>query len=128
MNLHNIVRKAINSVNPDQLINIKVFSGVDNSGTYAVLSYTETSAIAQIQPLNSEDIQFINNFNSSSLYKTMYINGDWSGLNRVTESGGDLIEWDNKVWYVSSVPEGWNETAGWTKVIVVAQTDEVKND
>ena len=128
MNLHNIVRAAITSVNPDQTINIKVFSGVDNSGTYAVLSYTETSAIAQIQPLNSEDIQFINNFNSSSLYKTMYINGDWSGLNRVTESGGDLIEWDNKVWYVSSVPEGWNKTAGWTKVIVVAQTDEVKND
>ena len=123
MNLHSIVRHAINSINPDQPITVKVFSGVDNTGTYAVLTYTETTAIAQVQPMSSEDIQFINNFNSSSIYKAMYILGDWSGLNRVTENGGDLIIWDNKVWYVSSVPEGWNATAGWTKVLVVAQTD-----
>ena len=128
MNLHNIVRKAITSVNPDQEIKIKVYNGLDNSGTYAVVSYTETTAIAQVQPMQSEDIQFINNFNSSSLYKNMYINGDWSGLNRVDENGGDLIEWDNRVWYVTSVPEGWNATAGWTKVIVCSQVDEVAND
>ncbi|MBO7714401.1 MAG: hypothetical protein J6S85_12570 [Methanobrevibacter sp.] len=125
MNLHNIVRKAISSVNPDQEITVKVFSGVDNTGTYAVLTYTETTAIAQVQPMNSEDIQFINNFNSSSIYKAMYIQGNWSGLNRVTENGGDLIKWNDKVWYVVSVPEGWDATAGWTKVLVVAQTDSV---
>lgn len=127
MNLHNVVRRAINAINPDQNIVVKVFSGVDNSGTWAQVIYTSQNAVAQVQPMNSEDIQFINNFNSSSLYKAMYIYGDWSGLNRVEENGGDLIEWDNKIWYVVSVPEGWNPTAGWTKVLVVAQIDEVNN-
>lgn len=127
MNLHNIVRTAISAINPDQQIIVKVFSGVDNSGTWAQLTYTETTAIAQVQPMSSDDIQFVNNFNSSSQYKAMYIKGDWRGLNRVTESGGDLIIWDNKVWYVVSVPEGWDATAGWTKVLVVAQLDEVSN-
>lgn len=128
MNLHNIVRVAINSINPDQNIVVKVFDGVDNTGTWAKVTYKTENAVAQVQPMNSEDIQFINNFNSSSIYKAMYIKGNWSGLNRVTESGGDLIEWDNKIWYVVSVPEGWNATAGWTKVLVVAQTDSISDE
>lgn len=97
---------------------------MDNSGTYAVPQYAEpVEAIAQVQPLTSDDIKFLNSFNQSSLMKAMYINGDWSGLDRVDESGGDIIVWNNKSWYVTSVPEGFSPTAGWTKVIVTAQVD-----
>ena len=64
MNLHQIVRSAISSVNPDQTIIIKKYIGMDNSGTYAVPQYAEpVEAIAQVQPLTSDDIKFLNSFN-----------------------------------------------------------------
>lgn len=122
INLHNVVRMAISAINPDQVVRIKRVIGYDNSGTYAVPVYSEVQEVqAQIQPMPSQDIQFINNYNSSSIYKTMYLNGNWTGLNRVLGTGGDVIEWDNKKWYVTSVPEDYSPTVGWTKIIVVAQ-------
>lgn len=128
MNLHQLVRRAISSINPDQTVTIKKFIGYDNSGVYAIPSYEEVQTTAQIQPIRSSDIQHINNFNTSSVYKNMYLNGDWNGLNRAVGSGGDLVVWNNQTWYVVAVDENFSPTAGWTKITVCLQIDEGATD
>lgn len=128
MNLHQLVRGAISSINPDQPITIKKFTGYDNSGVYAIPTYESFETTAQIQPIRSSDIQHINNFNTSSVYKNMYLNGDWNGLNRAIGSGGDLVIWNNQTWYIVAVDENFSPTAGWTKITVCLQIDEGVTD
>lgn len=121
MNLHNIVRPIINSINPDQQITIKINKGNQHfPGGIVEPIWEETTAVAQVQPVTSNEIQFIDNYVSSNTYKNFYLNGDYSGLNRRTETGGDIIVYGGHDWYIDSEPEAWN-TVGWTKVRGVQQ-------
>lgn len=125
MNLHNIVRNAISTVNPEQDIQVIYYEGYDNSGAIPVIQYSEPVTIkAQIQPVPSEEIQFVNDFNASSIYRNVFITGDLSSINRPMQKGRDKILWDNKEWLVNSLPEGWTATAGWQKLVIVAQIKE----
>ena len=121
MNLHNIVRPAITAINPDQPVTIKVNQGNQHFSGGIVEPLWETiSAMAQVQPVLSNEIQFIDNYVSSSEYRNFYLNGAYSGLNRRSTTGGDIITWDGKDYFVDSEPEPWN-TVGWTKVRGVRQ-------
>ena len=64
--------------------------------------YDEVEDIAQIQPIKSSEIQFINNYNSSSTYKNVYFNRNHSGLNRRRLKGSDVIIWQGYQWNVDS--------------------------
>lgn len=117
MNLHNIVRRAINSVNPDQPVIVRLCTGQNHKpGGIKEAVYSDIPAIAQIQPVPSNEIQFIDNYVSSSEYRNFYLNGDFSGLSRRSETGGDLIIWRGKTYFIDSEPEPWSATVGWTKV------------
>lgn len=129
MNLHQIVSGAINSVNPFQKITITPRSG------YAVNEYGEAipnedasyEVMAQIQPLTSEDIKFINNYNESTVYKAFYVSANTFGVNRPMAKGGDKVEWNGKTFFVASMPEDWYETVGWSHFIGALQLSEVQD-
>lgn len=122
MNLHNIVRQAINAVNPDQPVTIKINKGFSHlPGGIQKPIWEEIQATAQVQPVASYEIQFIENYVSSSNYRNFYINGTFMGLNRRSDTGGDVIVWNGFDWYIDSSPEPWGNTAGWTKVRAVQQ-------
>lgn len=78
-------------------------------------------ATAQLQPIPSEELKHINNYNASSVYYDLYIDGDWHSLNRADEKGGDLIYFDGFEWLVISRPEAYSLTSNWTKVRVIQQ-------
>lgn len=126
MNLHEIVSGAINSVNPFQTIT--VYSRSD----YTVNDYGEAVATmgeaqtykAQVQPINSEDIRFINNYNQSEEYKAFWVSADVSGLNRPLLKGGDKVVCNGKTYFVSNMPEDWYETVGWNHFIGCLQLNE----
>ena len=121
MNLHNIVRPAITAINPDQQITIKVNKGNQHfAGGIVEPIFEEISTTAQVQPVPSSEIQFIDNYVSSNTYRNFYLNGEFSGLNRRKGTGGDIITWNGFDWYIDSEPEPWN-TVGWTKVRGVQQ-------
>ena len=121
MNLHNIVRPAITAINPDQPVTIKVNQGNEHfAGGIVKAKWQTISTTAQIQPVPSSEIQFIDNYVASNTYRNFYLNGEFSGLNRRSETGGDIIQWNGYDWYIDSEPEPWN-TAGWTKVRGVQQ-------
>ena len=123
INVRAIVRSGINTINPDISIVVLQSDGFEvvPGGIQEPQYLDAVSATAQVQPVPSEELQHINNYNASSVYYDLYIDGDWSGLNRADEKGGDLIYFDGFEWLVLSRPEAFSISSNWTKVRVIQQ-------
>lgn len=119
MNLHNIVTKHINKINRETNIIIHKFKEsiiTDFGENINIYDIIETKA--QIQPINSEKLQHINNFNSSNTYRRLFLNGKQDSLSLNTN--GDLIEFDNKLWLIIESPQSW-DCSGWNEIVVCLQ-------
>lgn len=125
LNLHGIVRGAINAVNPDVAVVVLKSTGwTDASDGEQVPTYAApVTVMAQVQPLTSQQLKQVDNLNQSSTYRNFYLSGDFSGHERATSKGGDKIQHDGKLWLVDSQPEAW--ATGWTLVRGVLQVDTV---
>lgn len=123
MNLHEIASNAINAINPFQTITITP------RGNYSVNDYGETvvtdgmaySIKADVQPITSEDIRFISDYNESTIYRAFWVSANVFGVNRPMARAGDKVECNGKVYYVTSMPEDWYETVGWSHFIGALQ-------
>lgn len=135
MNLHQIVRGAISSINPETTVTIKRFSDytVDEYGritnsytTYRPDVTTSLSVItsAQIQPVSSEKLEHLYNYNSSNTYARMFVNGEEHGLSEALSTNGDIVIIDNKIWKIVEVSGLWNKS-GWNEVIICLQDDKI---
>ena len=133
MNLHGIVRGAINSVNPDRVVNY--FKSLGNTPN-ADFSQSPTYAPAvpvrvQIQPLGKDELRQIERLNLQGVFRVVYMFGNTQGIVRVLAQGGDLLQFAPfqgqavQNWKVIGPVDGpWNvEAGGWTKFIVCLQTD-----
>ena len=127
MNIHEIIRSAINNVNPMQPIKVLKFKGfsVDEYGINTN-TYDEIETIARIQPINSVKLQQINNFNSSNVYKKAFLNGFQYGLNMALSTNGDMLEFDDKRWLIIEAPQTWSYT-GWNELTLCLQNDNTNN-
>ncbi len=117
INLHALVRPLIAAVNPDQPVIILRSAG------FEVVDFEQkpvwapaVSVMAQPQPVPDKALQFLVQQRQNSLWHDFYLAGDWSGLRRATEQGGDLLYWNGFEWQVDQVLEAWAPTVGWTKV------------
>ena len=127
MNIHEIIRNAINNVNPMQPVKVLKFKGysVDEYGINTK-TYEEVNTIARIQPINSFKLQHINNFNSSNVYKKAFLNGFQYGLNMALDTNGDMLEFDGKRWLIIEAPQTWSYT-GWNELTLCLQNDDTNN-
>ena len=130
MNLHEVASKAINAINPFQTITITPRSGytVNEFGETIVGEGQAYTIQADVQPVSSEDIKFINNYNQSTIYKAFWVSANAYGLNRPMARGGDKVICNGKIYYVISMPEDWYETVGWSHFIGALQLREVQDD
>lgn len=137
MNLHQLVRNAIATINPETKVAIKRFSGYTvNEYGEIVNSYEDYNpdiaqaitiqTTAQIQPVFDEKLEHINNYNSSNIYAKMFINGEEHGLSEALNTNGDLVIIDNKIWKIVSVVGLWKKS-GWNEVIICLQDDQLKD-
>lgn len=119
MNLHAAVRGAISAVNPDAVGVIR-----RNAGTYTtaddgtqVPAYLPDApgVVMQVQPLSGRDLRFLDALNITTVDVAVYVNGEVTGVDRLTGKGGDLIQVNGAWWLVTAVLEAWNPSAGWTK-------------
>ena len=132
MNLHSIVRGAINSVNADRpALYLK------STGNTVNADYSQTPGYAagvpvrvQIQPLDKEGLRHVEKLNMTGVFRTIFMYGNTQGIVRVQAKGGDLIQFSPfqgegvQNWKVVEADGPWNvEYGGWTKIIVVLQTD-----
>lgn len=131
MNLHSIVRPAINSVNRDQ---IAMYSASTGSAVSADFVQTPTYAPPvpvriQPQPLGRDELKHIERLNMQGVFRTVYMYGNTQGVVRVLAQGGDLLQFAPfqgqalQTWKVVYVDGPWNvNDGGWCKVIVCLQT------
>ena len=76
--------------------------------------------VAQVQALTKKEIEHIDNMNLSPCDRAAYVNGQLQAYDRVTQTGGDFLYFEDRWWKVMAVLEGWT-TAGWCKVALVGQ-------
>lgn len=128
MNLHGIVRGAINVVNPDITVGLRRSTG------YTVLpdgsqvpSYATMDGPGQVQALSGNDLRHLANLNISSVDRKVYLYGNWMGVVRADQKGGDILTFpqvpgaDLQDWKVVTVFETWPD---WCAVGVVLQNGD----
>jgi len=123
INVRGIIRSGITSLNPDVEIVIVRQQGytVNPDGSQSPTQLPPEKAVAQIQPIPSSQLTKSNNYNTSKVYSTVYLNGNYNSLKRGTENeGGDLFYFDNYEWKVFMEPEKYLQGLfPWTKVEVI---------
>ena len=124
MNLHSIVVNSIAQINPLLNATLQVSTGyATNADGSRVPSYASpVNILIQAQALQYNDLMQIASLNIQGVRKAIYIQGDWEGVVRADNKGGDLITFpDGTIWLVAFVFENWFITSGWTKVCATLQ-------
>jgi len=124
VNLHNIAQGAVGVVNPNVLATLQVSLGntIEPGGKQVPQYAAPVDIFVQVQALQYNDIQQISSLQIQGLRQAMYITGDWLGLVRADNKGGDLITLqDGSIWKVAMVLERWYVSAGWCKVAATLQ-------
>jgi len=127
MNLHSVVRGAVTTVNPDTTCTLKRSTGY-TTGTNGkqVPNYTTTTGPANVQATGGRDVERMNNLGFQGVFRTLYLYGNWQGIVRVDQKGGDLFLFPQEpggavcTWKAASVKETWPD---WCGVIVILQID-----
>lgn len=128
LNLHAIVRGAIQAVNPDISGTWRQSSGSTQGASYKRSpSYSDSTVALQVQSAAGKDLQHPNMLNQQGVVRSVYMFGNAQGVNRVDAKGGDLLVFPQErggtpyTWLVVAVLETWN--GQWCKVGVSLQTD-----
>lgn len=132
LNLHAVVRGAIQAVSPDRSIAyLKSIGYAPNASGKQVPSYAPALPIkANIQPPSGRDLRHLEFLNIQGTVRTVYLYSNPQAISRVDARGGDLLQFsqfsgapvDN--WLIVHVEETWDVPyRGWSKVYALLQTD-----
>lgn len=132
MNLHSVVRGAIQAVNPDLSVTYLQSTGyAPNASGKQIPSYADAVTVrAQVQPPSGRDLQHMEFLNLQGTTRVVFLYSNPQAIDRVDARGGDLLQFpqfagapiDN--WLVTHVDETWDVSGdGWTKLFVTLQTD-----
>lgn len=130
MNLHSIVRPAINSVNPDIAGGFIASTGhnVDDAGNVTPTFAASVPVRLQVQPPGTKDLRHLNNLNISGVVRSVFMFGNAQGVVRPNQQGGDLLTFPQftgqaaSTWLTVAADGPWSvNDGGWTKVLVVLQ-------
>lgn len=119
MNLRKIANFATSTVNlniPAVLArNIGYFTNDDGTRT---ASFEYFTAQAQVQAVSEDMLAFMQNQGVQGVLRSVYLDGNWSGIIRADSKGGDILKFNGYDWMIVHVMESW---ADWSHVIVAQQ-------
>ncbi|HGG8717261.1 hypothetical protein [Atlantibacter hermannii] len=119
MNLRGIANGLTSRINPNVAGIFQVNTGFTTlPGGKRVPSYNNVDVSVQFQELSSTDLKQIDAVNIQGILRSAYLNGNFNGVNRPEQKGGDILLVGNDKWLVVKVPELWPE---WCRVIVNLQ-------
>ncbi len=123
MNLRGIANNLTRGVNPNIAVQRRAYSGYTTlaSGKTAASYAAATTLAAQVQALTKKEVEHLDALNLSPCERAAYVNGQLQAFDRVAQTGGDMLYFENRWWKVMAILEGWT-TAGWCKVALVGQT------
>lgn len=119
MNLRGIANGLTSRINPNVSGVFQVNTGFTTlPGGKRVPSYNNVDVSVQFQELSSTDLKQIDAVNIQGILRSAYLNGNFNGVNRPEQKGGDILQVGSDKWLVVKVPELWPE---WCRVIVNLQ-------
>lgn len=125
MNLHNLVRGAVGRVNPDIVVGLRRSVGYTKDANFKqVPQYEDLSGPAQVQAMSAGQLRHAAEMNIQGVMRRVYLNGNWMGVVRSDEKGGDLLTFPQvpggavQTWKVFAVFETFPD---WCCVGVVLQ-------
>lgn len=119
MNLRGIANRATSTINPNVPGVFQVNTGFTTlPGGKRVPSYNSVDVIVQLQELSSTDLRQVDSVNIQGILRSAYLNGNFNGVNRPEQKGGDILMIGEEKWLVVKVPELWPD---WIKVIICRQ-------
>jgi hypothetical protein len=123
MNLHQIVRGAIASVNPDQLGLVRISNGYTTAsdGTRKPKYDDFPNQTIQEQPLSGREVEHLDSLNIQGVMRGFFLNGNIQGAVRPIQAGGDLIIVPSGTYLVVHVFATW--ATGWCHVGGALQMD-----
>lgn len=125
VNVRTIANALTRSINPNIGATVRRYTGETTaaSGKRAANYAAPTPLVVQAQALSKKEVDHLNSMGISNATRAAYANGQLAAMDRKTQSGGDLLQFENIVWLVGAVLEGWT-TAGWCKVALIQQLGE----
>jgi hypothetical protein len=122
MNLQNVVSGVISAVNPQIAGQMFVSTGytTDDSGSRTPTYATPIPVSVQLQPLSYKGLQQTDGLNLTGIVKEAYVNGNFEGVNRGAQKGGDLLVIGTETWLIVQPLEEWHD---WCRFIVNLQVD-----
>lgn len=128
MNLRALANGVTSAVNPNVGATLFISTGYTKNAQFQqVPTYDKQGVTAQVQPLSSGDLSFLDGLNIQGAQKAVYLNGAALAISRVKKLGGDLIVFpagtlpEGNTWLTLASIEQWGGT--WCKVAVVLQDD-----
>lgn len=128
MNIRGIANMAIQAVNPDIPVVVKLPNGftIDPVSRRQVPAYTSTNAMGQLQALDGDDLKQISSLNIQGSIRAMYLYGSVAGVIRPDGSSQSHVVFTSneagviksREWGVFKVLESWQD---WCKVAIVYQ-------
>lgn len=127
MNLHGLVRGAIQSVNPDIPAQYVASAGNTQSASFKqVPAYAAAVPVRiQAQPLKYSDLMHVEALNIAGVFRSVHLYGLNQGITRPNQKGGDYLQFPQfpgmatQWWLTISVREQWPD---WARVLVCLQT------
>lgn len=128
INLHKVVRSAINAVHADESGHIVRSIGSSNDHGRIVTQYASAVAISfQVQTLSGDDLRIMAETERTERDRKFYLFSDPlpAGQIRTLARTGDYIRRaaDGSVWKIYNVAEDFTG-AGWVQVLAAEQTAE----
>lgn len=121
LNMHHLVRGAIQAVNPDTPGSVYVSTGATTlRGIRTPTFATLVTERLQVQAMTHEDLYHLNGLSyAGGMYK-LYAYGQFSGIVRPDGKGGDLVQLGTEWWAIQHVLEWW---PGWCSFAITRQVN-----
>lgn len=123
VNLRAVANRLTAGINPNVTAVLRVSTGYGTaaSGRQEPTYAPPESITVQAQALTKRELEHLAKMNISNAVRAVYANRELTGVDRVTGSGGDLLELPDGRYLVTAVLEGWSMTAGWCKAALTRQ-------
>lgn len=122
VNLRAIANRMTSTVNPNLIVQWRRYAGYTTgpSGKVTVTYDPAAPVVMQVQALTKKEIEHLDAMNLSPCDRAAYVNGQMQAYDRLEQTGGDFLFFENAWWKIMAILEGWT-TAGWCKVALTKQ-------
>lgn len=126
INLRAIANASIQQINPNITGTLLRSTGYTaQPGGKRVPTFDTLTGDIQVQAIGAKDLEHMNFLNIQGVMRLVYIWGNWAGVVRADQKGGDILQFPQvpggevQDWRVVNVKETWPT---WSSVIVVLQS------